>query len=163
MMVKAICFDAYGTLFDVYSVGALTEKLFPGHGKSVSESWRDKQIEYTRLRTMCDQYKDFWEVTKDALVFSCRKLQLDLTEEKKNELMDQYAKLPAFSENLEVLKALKKKGIKLAILSNGTPSMLESAVKAAGMEDIFNHLLSAHTVQKFKCHPEVSDILLVSS
>lgn len=75
-MVKAICFDAYGTLFDVYSVGALTEKLFPGHGKAISESWRDKQIEYTRLRTMCAQYKDFWEVTIDALVFSCNKLQL---------------------------------------------------------------------------------------
>mmetsp|Transcript_25277 Transcript_25277/g.24182 ORF Transcript_25277/g.24182 Transcript_25277/m.24182 type:complete len:104 (-) Transcript_25277:905-1216(-) len=93
-MVKAICFDAYGTLFDVYSVGALTEKLFPGHGKTVSESWRDKQIEYTRLRTMCDQYKDFWEVTTDALVFSCRKLQLNLTEEKKSELMDQVLHMP---------------------------------------------------------------------
>ena len=115
-MVEAIAFDAYGTLFDVYSVAALCEELFPTHGKAVAEIWRDKQIEYTRLRTMCDHYKPFWGVTEDALVFSCKKLMLELTPAKKDALMSQYAKLPAFAENLGVLLALKNMGIKLAIL-----------------------------------------------
>ena len=115
-MIESIAFDAYGTLFDVYSVGALSEELFPGYGKAVSEMWRDKQIEYTRLRTMCDNYKGFWDVTVDALVFTCKKLNLPLTSEGKERLMDQYSKLPAFKENLEVLRVLQQMGIKLAIL-----------------------------------------------
>lgn len=115
-MIEAIAFDAYGTLFDVYSVSVSCEEMFPNHGKAVSESWRDKQIEYTRLRTMCNQYKPFWEVTEDALIFTCKKLALNLTTEIKDTLMGQYAKLPAFCENVGVLRALKEKGIKLAIL-----------------------------------------------
>lgn len=115
-MIEAIAFDAYGTLFDVYSVGALSEEMFPNHGKALAEVWRDKQIEYTRLRTMCDRYKPFWEVTEDALIFACKKLNLSLTAEVKETMMSQYAKLPAFAENLEVLQTLQKMGIKLAIL-----------------------------------------------
>lgn len=115
-MISAIAFDAYGTLFDVYSVSALAEQLFPGHGKALSELWRDKQIEYTRLRSMSNEYKPFWEVTKDALVFSCKKLKIDMSEEQQNAIMDQYMKLPAFHENVEVLKSLQSMGIKMAIL-----------------------------------------------
>lgn len=115
-MIEAIVFDAYGTLFDVYSVGALAEQLFPGHGKSLSKLWRDKQIEYTRLRTMSNMYKPFWELTEDALIFSCKELGLNCTTNDKDALMDQYSKLPAFKENLEVLQAMKLTGIKLAIL-----------------------------------------------
>ena len=115
-MIEAIIFDAYGTLFDVYSVGALAEQLFPGHGKALSKLWRDKQIEYTRLRTMSNMYKPFWELTEDALVFSCKELGLNCTTDEKNSLMSQYSKLPSFKENLGVLEALKLAGIKLAIL-----------------------------------------------
>ena len=115
-MIEAIAFDAYGTLFDVYSVSASCEAMFPNYGKPVSELWRDKQIEYTRLRTMCNQYEPFCKVTEDALIFACKKLALNLTPEIKEVLMGQYAKLPAFAENLEVLKTLKSLGIKLAIL-----------------------------------------------
>ncbi len=154
MNIQAIVFDAYGTLFDVYSIGALAEKLFPARGAALAELWRDKQIEYTRLRTMCSMYKPFWEVTQDALVFACRKLKLDLTLDAQNMLMSQYAKLRAFPENLPVLQQLKAMGLKLAILSNGNPQMLDSAVEASGMRGIFNHILSVDTVKKFKTAPE---------
>lgn len=154
MTIQAIAFDAYGTLFDVYSIGALAEKRFPGRGAALAELWRDKQIEYTRLRTMCSMYKPFWEVTQDALVFSCKKLKLDLTLDAQNALMGQYAKLQAFPENLGVLQALRGMGLKLAILSNGNPQMLEAAVEAAGMRGIFNHILSVEAVKKFKTAPE---------
>lgn len=115
-MISAIAFDAYGTLLDVYSVSALAEQLFPGQGKALSELWRDKQIEYTRLRSMSSKYKPFWEVTEDALVFSCKKLKIDMTTEQRNEIMGLYMKLPAFDENVEVLESLQAMGIKLAIL-----------------------------------------------
>ena len=154
MNIQAIVFDAYGTLFDVYSIGALAEKLFPARGSALAELWRDKQIEYTWLRTMCSMYKPFWEVTQDALVFACRKLKLDLTLDAQNMLMSQYAKLRAFPENLPVLQQLKAMGLKLAILSNGNPQMLDSAVEASGMRGIFNHILSVDTVKKFKTAPE---------
>jgi 2-haloacid dehalogenase len=154
MTLQAIVFDAYGTLFDVYSIGALAEKLFPKRGVALAELWRDKQIEYTRLRTLCSMYKPFWEVTQDALVFACRKLKLDLTLDAQNTLMGQYAKLQAFPENLLVLQQLKAMGLKLAILSNGNPQMLDSAVEAAGMRDVFHHILSVDSVKKFKTAPE---------
>ncbi|HYD97318.1 MAG TPA: haloacid dehalogenase type II [Noviherbaspirillum sp.] len=154
MSIQAIAFDAYGTLFDVYSIGELAERLFPGQGPALAALWRDKQIEYSRLRTMCATYKPFWEVTQDALVFSCKKLGLDLTLDAQNALMGQYAKLKAFPENLGVLQALQQMGLKLAILSNGNPQMLDSAAEAAGMRDVFHHILSVDAVKKFKPAPE---------
>ena len=154
MSIQAILFDAYGTLFDVYSSGALAERLFPGKGSVIAEQWRDKQIEYTRLRTLSNTYKPFWEITQDALVYCCRKLGLELTLAAQTQLMGQYAKLQAFPENLAVLKALKADGLKLAILSNGNPEMLAAAVHAAGMDGLFTQVLSAHSVQKFKTAPE---------
>jgi 2-haloacid dehalogenase len=154
MTIQAIAFDAYGTLFDVYSIRVLAEKLFPGHGMALAELWRDKQIEYTHLRTLCSTYKPFWEVTQDALVFACKKLDLDLTLDAHNMLMGQYAKLQAFPENVSVLQQLQAMGMKLAILSNGNPQMLESAIEAAGMRGLFNHILSVDAVKKFKTAPE---------
>ncbi len=154
MPTQAILFDAYGTLFDVYSIAALAERLFPGKGQAIAELWRDKQIEYTRLRTLSNTYKPFWEITQDALVFCCRKLNIELTLDAQTQLMGQYAKLQAFPENLDVLKALRADGIKLAILSNGNPEMLDAAVRAAGMDGLFTQVLSAHSVQKFKTAPE---------
>lgn len=173
--IKAVIFDAYGTLFDVYSVGALAEELFPGHGKALANLWRDRQIDYTRIRTLCNQYIDFWEITKDALRFSCAALKLDLTDEKFDKLMQQYAHLAAFSENLEVLKKLKTKGLGLGILSNGTRQMIDSAIDSAQMQGYFDHILTVEAIRKFKTVPEVyqlgpdtfnvdvSEILFVSS
>lgn len=175
MTIQAIIFDAYGTLFDVYAIGITAEKLFPGKGQTLAALWRDKQIEYSRLRSMCSTYKPFWEVTQDALVFSCRKLELDLSFDAQHLLMAQYAKLPAFPENKSVLERLQQQGFKLAILTNANPQMLELAVKSAGMESLFDHLLSVDSVRKFKTAPEAyqlgtdlfglpaKDILFVSS
>lgn len=154
MTIQAIAFDAYGTLFDVYSIGALAEKLFPKNGMALAELWRTKQIEYSQLRTLCSTYKPFWEVTQDALIFSCKKLKLELSFEAQNALMGQYAKLQPFPENLAVLQQLKGMGLKLAILSNGNPQMLDAVVKAAGMQGLFNHILSVDAVKKFKTAPE---------
>lgn len=154
MTIQAIAFDAYGTLFDVYSVGALAEQLFPGKGQALTALWRDKQIEYSRIRTMCSTYKPFWEVTQDALVFACRHFGLQLDCDAQNALMGEYAALKPFPENLGVLRQLRERGIKLAILSNGNPDMLERVVKAAGMQGMFDHLLSVDAVKKFKTAPE---------
>jgi 2-haloacid dehalogenase len=154
MPIRAIIFDAYGTLFDVYSIGALAERLYPGKGSALAELWRDKQIQYSQLRTLCSTYKPFWEVTQDALVFSCRKLGLDLDLEAQNTMMGQYAKLQPFPENLAVLRQLKATGMKLAILSNGNPEMLAAVVQNAQMEDLFSHVISVETVKKFKTAPE---------
>ncbi|MFZ6775515.1 haloacid dehalogenase type II [Undibacterium sp. Ji83W] len=154
MTISAIAFDAYGTLFDVYSISEQADKLFPGQGRALAELWRDKQIEYTRLRTMCSMYKPFWEVTQDALIFCCQKLGLELTLDAQNSLMGQYARLKAFPENLAVLQALQAQDMKMSILSNGNLHMLQSAVDAAGMQGIFSHLLSVEVVKKFKTAPE---------
>lgn len=154
MSIQAIIFDAYGTLFDVYSIGTLAEKLFPRQGAAVAALWRDKQIEYTRLRTLCSTYKPFWEVTQDALVFTCNKLGLELTLDAQNVLMGQYAKLPAFPESMDVLRKLQSMGLKLAVLSNGNPEMLDAVVRSAGMQQVFSHLLSVDAVKKFKTAPE---------
>lgn len=170
-----IAFDAYGTLFDVYSVGALAEQIFPGHGARLAEIWRVAQIDYTRILTLCGRYRDFRALTEDGLNFACKSLGLHLTEAGRDALMSQYDRLSAFPENLEVLRSLKSEGASLAILSNGTPGMLESAVTAAGMEGLFDHLLSVETVGKFKTAPEAyqmgpdafgcpaQDIIFVSS
>src|SRR5210317_487719 len=126
MPLKGIAFDAYGTLFDVYSVSSLVEVMFPGKGPQLATIWRDKQIEYTRLRTLSDKYADFWQVTGDALNYAGEALGLELTPDSWDRLMSQYAKLTAFPENAEQLLRLKDAGIALSILSilsNGTPWM----------------------------------------
>lgn len=152
--VAGIAFDAYGTLFDVYAVGAEAEKFFPGQGAQIADIWRVAQIDYTRLLTLCGRYKDFWTITGDALEFAVAKLGLDLQPGQKEKLMDAYAQLTAFEENLDVLLQLKAKGIPLAILSNGSPDMLDSAVSTAGMNGVFDHILSVDAVKKFKTAPE---------
>jgi 2-haloacid dehalogenase len=173
--LKAVVFDAYGTLFDVYSIATLSEELFPGNGFELAEIWRDRQIEYSRIRTMCAQYASFWDVTENALEFACEKLSLDLTNSARASLMRQYSKLKAFPENIAALSELQKQDIPLAILSNGTTKMIQSAVDAAGMKGLFDHILSVEAVQKFKTAPEayqlgpdtfkcpVTEILFVSS
>ena len=154
MHLKSIAFDAYGTLFDVYSVSSLAEELFPGNGAQLATIWRDKQIEYTRLRTLCDKYADFWQVTGDALDYACATLGIEPTPSSRGRLMGQYAELSAFPENAAQLRRLKDAGITLSILSNGTPWMLDQAVKASGLEGYFEHILSGDAVKRFKTAPE---------
>ncbi len=154
---KAVLFDAYGTLFDVYSVALLAEQLYPGHGQALSVLWRDKQIEYTRLVTTSNDgahYQPFWELTCAALRYSCKRLKLNLTPEREAQLMNQYRHLSAFPEDREVLQALKAKGVVTGILSNGDPAMLDVAVKSAGLEGLLDHVISTHVVRKYKTHPQ---------
>ena len=154
---KAVLFDAYGTLFDVYSVGLLAEQLFPGHGDALGILWRDKQIEYTRLVTTSDHgahYQPFWELTRAGLRYACKRLGLPLTPANEERLMNQYRHLSAFPENREVLLALKAKGVTTGILSNGDPEMLGIAVRSAGLDGLLDHVLSVDGIRKYKTHPD---------
>ena len=152
--IRAVIFDAFGTLFDVYSVGALAEQLFPGKGDALAALWRQKQIEYAFIRTLSGRYKPFLEVTEDGLVFAARKLGLELSEGDRRKLMNQYACLSPFPENLAVLKTLRERGLPLAILSNGTPEMLDVAVRSAGMHGLFEQVLSVERVGVYKTHAD---------
>ena len=154
LTIKAIAFAAFGTVLDVYSIGVLAEDLFPGKGAQLATIWRDKQIEYTRVRTLSDKYANFWQVTVDALTYSCEFLNLDLTEASRDRLMRQYAELSAFPENVEQLMRLREAGITLSVLSNGTPWMLEQAMEASGLAEYFEHVLSVESVERFKTAPE---------
>jgi 2-haloacid dehalogenase len=154
---KAVLFDAYGTLFDVYSVGLLAEQLFPGHGAALGVLWRDKQIEYTRLVTTSNDgahYRPFWDLTRAGLRYACKKLGLELTPEREQQLMNQYRHLSAFPENREVLQVLRDKGVVTGILSNGDPGMLGVAVRSAGLDTLLDHVLSVDSVRKYKTHPQ---------
>jgi len=152
---EAVLFDAYGTLFDVYSVGLLAEQLFPGHGESLGALWRDKQIEYTRLASMSGHYRPFWELTRAGLRFAALKLGLALDRAAEDRLMNQYRHLSAFPENREVLQGLKARGVRAGILSNGDPQMLAVAIKSAGLTELIDPVLSAHAVARFKTDPAV--------
>jgi len=152
---RAVLFDAYGTLFDVYSVGLLAEQLFPGHGERLSQLWRDKQIEYSRLASMSGQYRPFWELTRAGLRYAARRLGLVLDATGEDRLMNQYRHLSAFPENREVLSELRTRGIPAGILSNGDPEMLGIAVKSAGFSGLLTHVLSVHPVRKYKPDPAV--------
>jgi 2-haloacid dehalogenase len=150
---EAVLFDAYGTLFDVYSVALLAEQLFPGQGHALSVLWRDKQIEYTRLVTTSNDgahYQPFWALTRAGLRYTGKKLGLDLNAEREEQLMNQYRHLSAFPENKEVLRALKAKGLVTGILSNGDPDMLGVAVRSAGLEGLLDHVLSVDSLRQYK-------------
>lgn len=154
---RAVLFDAYGTLFDVYSVGLLAEQLFPGQGQALGVLWRDKQIEYTRLVTTSnggEHYRPFWELTRAGLRYACKRLGLDLSAASEERLMNQYRHLSAFPETREVLQALKDRGVVTGILSNGDPGMLDIAVRSAGLEGLLDHVLSVDAVRQYKTHPE---------
>jgi 2-haloacid dehalogenase len=162
MPFKAVVFDAYGTLFDVYAIQALAESKFQGQGAAIAALWRDKQIEYTRLITQSDPhnpkgsqyYLPFREITARALEFALRRLKLSYEPSDMAALMAQYDQLTPFPENLSVLKQIKVLGLTTAILSNGSPDMLASAVQSAGMSDYLDHVLSVDTVRLFKTAPE---------
>jgi len=172
---RAVLFDAYGTLFDVYSVALLAEQLFPGFGERLGVLWRDKQIEYTRLTSMSGRYRPFWELTRAGLRFAAQRLGLEMSPVAEDRLMNQYRHLSSFPENREVLVELKARGIPAGILSNGDPEMLGVAVKSAGFSGLLAHVLSVHALRKFKTDPAcyalgpqalnlpAKDILFVSS
>ncbi len=147
--VRAIVFDAYGTLFDVGSpVAKLATELGP-KAESLAKLWRQKQLEYTWLRSLMGVHADFWHVTGDALDFSLESLEINEAG-LRDELMTLYLKLDAYPDVVEALTALKARAKRLAILSNGSPSMLDSAVRAAGVERLFDLVLSVEDVGIYK-------------
>ena len=150
---RAVLFDAYGTLFDVYSVGLLAEQLFPGQGERLALLWRDKQIDYTRLLTLSGRYQPFWAVTRAGLRYAAERLGLALDGAKEERLMNQYRHLSAFPENREVLTALKQRGIPSFFHGTAAPEMLAVAVKSAGLVELLAPVLSVHEVKRFKTDP----------
>jgi 2-haloacid dehalogenase len=166
-MYKLIAFDAYGTLFDVYSMGELAEALFPGHGQSLALMWRDRQIEYTRLVTMSDPnprgsqyYLPFWDLTIRSLRYVCKRMDLNLLPEYEKKLMDQYAKLTAFDDSVSVLKAIKDKRLFTAILSNGSKEMLSTVVDSSGLKPYLDKVVTVEDVRLFKTAPQAYELLL---
>ena len=153
--IKALVFDAYGTLFDVFSITSLCEELFPGHGTALAAMWRAKQLQYSVLRSMMNRYKDFWQVTQDGLVYSAHSLTLDLTSDKRTRLMNAYLTLASFPDVKPGLQQLRALGLRLAILSNGEPKMLQSAAKSAGIADLLDAIISVDEVKVFKPSPRV--------
>lgn len=166
-MYKLIAFDAYGTLFDVYSMGELAEKLFPGHGQALSMMWRDRQIEYTRLVTMSDPnpggskyYLPFWDITIRSLRYVCKRLGLELSDENEKQLMDQYAKLTSFEDSKFVLQEIKSRHISTAILSNGSREMLSTVVQSNGLKAYLDKVVTVEDVRLFKTAPQAYELLL---
>ena len=152
-MVKALVFDAYGTLFDVRSVLNRCEEVFPGHGSDLTSLGRTKQLEYTWLRSLVGRYEDFWQVTQDGLTFACRSLALAPSQDKIDYLMAAYLTLSPFPEIADALEALSS--VTCSILSNGSPKMLEGVVRNARLEGRFRHILSVDEVRTYKPSPVV--------
>ena len=151
--IKALAFDAYGTLFDVHSVISACNQNFPDQGAALSQRWRAKQLEYTWLRSLMGRYEDFWQVTESALVFACKSLSLSCPPGTRAQLMEAYLRLDPYTEVREALKALSN--YPLAILSNGSPRMLHAVVKSAGLEGVFSHVISVDEVKIYKPSPRV--------
>jgi 2-haloacid dehalogenase len=148
--IKGIVFDLYGTLFDVHSVAARCEAFHPGHGLEVSMLWRQKQLEYTWLRSLMGRFADFERCTADALAFTCGRLGLSLDTQGQRTLCDEYLRLAPFAEAPAALDALNARSLPLAILSNGSRHSIDAVVRNAGLHGAFAQLLSVDEVQVFK-------------
>ena len=154
--IKAIIFDAYGTLFDVNSAAEKCKEKIGDKWEGFSNYWRITQLEYTWLRSLMKRHKDFWKITEDSLDKSMKAYKIDSS--MKNELLYLYKILSPFNEVPEVLKTLKKKNLKLAILSNGTPSLLNQLVESNNLENIFSDIFSIEEVGIYKPDSKVYDM-----
>ena len=154
--IKAIIFDAYGTLFDVNSAAEKCKNKIGEKWEPFANYWRTTQLEYTWLRSLMDRYQDFWKITEESLDKSMKVFNIDAS--MKDELLDLYKVLSTFPEVKETLKKLKKKKYKLAILSNGTQSLLDELVNSNDLESIFDDVLSVEEVRIYKPHPNVYNI-----
>jgi len=154
--VKAIIFDAYGTLFDVNSAAEKCKEKIGDKWESFANYWRTTQLQYTWLRSLMDRHKDFWQVTEDSLDKSMKAFNIDSS--MRSELLDLYKILSTFREVKEVLNKLKEKNYKLAILSNGTPSLLNELVNSNNLNSIFDDIFSIEEVGIYKPSSKVYDI-----
>jgi len=154
--IKAIIFDAYGTLFDVNSAAEKCKDKIGDKWERFANYWRTTQLEYTWLRSLMNKHKDFWQITEDSLDKSMKTFKIDYS--MRNELLDLYKILSTFPEVKEVLKNLKEKDYKLAILSNGTPALLNELVKSNNLANIFDNIFSIEEVEIYKPDSKVYDI-----
>lgn len=154
LTVRACVFDAYGTLFDFASAAAGCRDVLGDKAGALSALWRDKQLQYTWLRGLQGRHADFWQVTADALDFTMESLRME-DAGLRARLLGLYRTLRSFPEVPQVLKDLKQAGFVTAILSNGTPDMLADAVRGAGLDGLFDHVLSVEQAGVFKPHPDV--------
>jgi 2-haloacid dehalogenase len=156
--IQGIVFDLYGTLYDVHSVATLCETYYPGRGREVSALWRQKQLEYTWLRSLMRQYANFERCTEDGLAYTCGHLGLELDTERRRALCDAYLRLSPFPEVPSALRELNARGIPLAILSNGSPHSIDSVVRNSGLQKEFAHLISVEPAQVFKPDARVYEL-----
>ena len=154
--IKAIVFDAYGTLFDVNSAAEKCKEKIGDKWESFANYWRTTQLEYTWLRSLMKRHKDFWQITEDSLDKSMKAFKIDSS--MKNELLDLYKVLSTYPEVKEILNKLKKKNYKLSILSNGTPALLSQLVKSNNLENLFDSIFSIEEVGVYKPDEKVYDI-----
>ena len=154
--IKAIIFDAYGTLFDVNSAAEKCKSKIGDKWENFANYWRKTQLEYTWLRSLMDRHKDFWQITEDSLDKSMKTFKIDI--EMKNELLNLYKVLSPYPEVKETLEKLKEKKYKLAILSNGTPNLLNELVKSNGLQDLFNDIFSVEEVKIYKPSSKVYEM-----
>ena len=154
--IKAIIFDAYGTLFDVNSAAEKCKDKIGDKWEPFANFWRTTQLEYTWLRSLMKRHKDFWQITEDSLDKSMKAFNIDL--KMKDELLNLYKVLSPFQEVPETLKTLKEKNFKLAILSNGTPSLLNQLVKSNNLDNLFDDLFSIEEVKIYKPDSKVYDL-----
>ena len=154
--IKAIIFDAYGTLFDVNSAAEKCKDKIGDKWEGFANYWRTTQLEYTWLRSLMNRHKDFWQITEDSLDKSMKAFKINPL--MRNELLDLYKILSTFSEVPEVLKSLKEKNYKLGILSNGTPALLNELVKSNKLNNLFDNIFSIEEVQIYKPNSKVYDI-----
>ncbi len=152
--IRACVFDAYGTMFDFASAAARCPDIPEDQRVALTSLWRDKQLQYTWLRSLQGRYADFWQVTGEALDFTLDSLGI-ATPALRERLMGLYETLSAFPEVADTLRQLRAAGFVTAILSNGSPQMLDAAVRAAGLHDLLDAVLSADAVRVFKTHPKV--------
>jgi 2-haloacid dehalogenase len=152
--VSACVFDAYGTLFDFASAAKRCRDLLGDNTDKLTALWRDKQLQYTWLRALQGRHADFWQVTADALDFALETLAIDRSATRER-LMNLYLTLDVFPEVPDVLRQLKQAGLRTAILSNGSPKMLDAVVRAAGLEKLLDAVLSVEEVGVYKPHPKV--------
>ena len=154
--IKAIIFDAYGTLFDVNSAAEKCKDKIGDKWEGFANYWRTTQLEYTWLRSLMNRHKNFWQVTEDSLEKSMKAFEIDSS--MRNELLDLYKKLSTFPEVKEVLNNLKKKDYKLAILSNGTPALLNELVTSNNLDNIFDDIFSIEEAGIYKPNSKVYDL-----
>ena len=154
--IKAIIFDAYGTLFDVNSAAERCKSKIGDKWENFANYWRKTQLEYTWLRSLMGRHKDFWQITEDSLDKSMKVFRIDSS--MRNELLNLYKILSTFKEVPEILKSLKEKKYKLAILSNGTPQLLNELVKSNELENLFDDIFSIEHVGIYKPNSKVYDM-----